>query len=139
MGNVPERGWEEVRSGALKAQVTRSNRVGCARKLTALRQRIQRRPFAAHYHGRGILKEPASARGMLRPLFIGHHGWWHPAVHRQVTWAVMVPAQFTTGAVAHRVDSHLAIRQPNSTTAAPTAAAMTDVTTPPPSASTKPM
>ena len=37
------------------------------------------------------------------------------------------------------IGRYLAIRQPNSTTAAPTAAAMTDVTNPPLSASSPPM
>jgi hypothetical protein len=37
------------------------------------------------------------------------------------------------------IGRYLAIRQPNSTTAAPTAAAMTDVTIPPLSASSPPM
>ena len=32
---------------------------------------------------RSNLKESAPARGMLRPLFIGRRGSWHPVVHRQ--------------------------------------------------------
>ena len=29
-------------------------------------------------------REPAPARGMLRALFIGRHGGWHPVLHQQV-------------------------------------------------------
>src|SRR6202030_4440448 len=36
-------------------------------------------------------QETAPARGMLRPLFIGRRGRWHPGVHRQTSQAATVP------------------------------------------------